>query len=66
MHPPELFYKKAVLKHFAIFTEKHLCWSLFLIKLQAFRPSTESISFRHETLLLNGLLQQLESKDENY
>ena len=64
MHPPELFYKKAVLKHFAIFTEKHLCWSLFLIKLQAFMPSTESI--RHEKLLLNGLLQQLESKDENY
>ena len=26
--------KKAVLKNFAIFTEKHLCWSLFLIKLQ--------------------------------
>ena len=23
---------KAVLKHFAIFTGKHLCWSLFLIK----------------------------------
>ena len=25
--------KKAVLKHFAIFTGKHLCWSIFLIKL---------------------------------
>ena len=25
--------KKSVLKHFGIFTEKHLCWSLFLIKL---------------------------------
>ena len=25
--------KKAVLKNFAIFTVKHLCWSLFLIKL---------------------------------
>ena len=24
-----------VLKNFAIFTEKHLCWSLFLIKLYA-------------------------------
>ena len=31
--PPEVFYKKAVLKSFAIFTRKHLCWSLFLIKL---------------------------------
>ena len=26
--------KKGVLKSFAIFTEKHLCWSLFLTKLQ--------------------------------
>ena len=24
-----------VLKNFVIFTEKHLCWSLFMIKLQA-------------------------------
>ena len=35
--PSELFYKKTVLKNFAIFTGKHLCWSSFLIKLQAFR-----------------------------
>ena len=34
------FIKKAVLKHFAIFTWKHLCWSLFLIKLQPFRSAT--------------------------
>ena len=32
-----MFYKKAVLKNFATLTEKYLCWSLFLIKLQAFR-----------------------------
>ena len=38
--PPEAFYKKAVLKNFTIFTEKHLRWSLFLIKLQTFRPET--------------------------
>ena len=31
--PPELFFKKAVLKNFEIFLRKHLCWSLFLIKL---------------------------------
>ena len=37
--PPELFYKKAVLGNFAIFTGKQQCWSLFLIKLQA-RPAT--------------------------
>ena len=33
---PEVFCKKVVLKNFAKFTEKHLCQSLFLIKLQAF------------------------------
>ena len=32
--------KKTALKNFEIFTEKHLSWSLFLIKMQAFRPST--------------------------
>ena len=26
------FFKKAVLKNFAIFTGKHLCWRLFLIQ----------------------------------
>ena len=31
--PPEVFYKKAVLSNFAIFTVKHLCRSLLLIKL---------------------------------
>ena len=36
--PPEVFYKKAVLKSFANFTGEHLYWSLFLIKLQVFRP----------------------------
>ena len=33
--PLEVFYKKVVLRNFAIFTGKHLCWSLFLIKLRA-------------------------------
>ena len=37
---PVLFYKKVVLKYFAIITEKHLFWGLFLIKLQAFIPAT--------------------------
>ena len=30
---------KARLENFAIFTRKHLCWSLFLVKLQAFRAA---------------------------
>ena len=34
-----MFYKKDVLKNFAIFTGKTLCWSLFLIKV-AGHPAT--------------------------
>ena len=30
--------KKVVLKHFKIYTGRHLYWSLFLIKLQGFSP----------------------------
>ena len=30
----QMFFKTGVLKNFAIPTGKHLCWSLFLIKLQ--------------------------------
>ena len=33
--PLEVFCKKVALKNFAKFTEKHLCQTLFLIKLQA-------------------------------
>ena len=33
---PDVFCEKGVLKYFAKFTGKHLCQSLFLIKLQAF------------------------------
>ena len=37
---PEVSYKKDVFKNFAIFTGKHLYWSLFLLKLPALRPAT--------------------------
>ena len=30
--------RKSVLRNFGNFTEKNLCWSLVLVKLQAFRP----------------------------
>ena len=30
---PQIFFKIGVLKNFEIFTGKHLCWSLFLVKL---------------------------------
>ena len=32
----DVFNKKDVLKSFATFSGKHLCWSLFLIKLKVF------------------------------
>ena len=32
--------KKDALKNFVIFTGKHLCWSLLLIKLEDYRPKT--------------------------
>ena len=47
------FIKIHVLKHFATFTGKHQCWSLFLIKLQALRcftvklPKCLRAPFRH-------------------
>ena len=34
----QMFFNIGVLKYFANFTRKQLCWGLFLIKLQAFRP----------------------------
>ena len=34
-----MFFKTGVLKNFAIFTGKHLCWNHFLIKLQDWRPA---------------------------
>ena len=38
--PPEVLRKEAVLKNLANFAGKHLCWSLFLIKLLARRSAT--------------------------
>ena len=36
----QMLFKIVVLKNFAIFKGKHIWWSLFLIKLQIFRPET--------------------------
>ena len=38
----QVFYKIGIFKNFTIFTAKHehLCWNLFLIKLQLWRPAT--------------------------
>ena len=43
-----MFFKIDVLKDFAIFTGKHLCWSLFLIKLPIFRQETAGKMFSWE------------------
>ena len=39
-HFSEVFYKKGVLRYFAIFTGKHLCQSLFFNKIAGLRPAT--------------------------
>ena len=39
--PLEVFCKKAALKNFTIAQGKHLCWSLFLIKLQTIMPELD-------------------------
>ena len=38
--PPEVFYKRSVLKNFAKFTGKYLCQSLFFNKVAGLRPAT--------------------------
>ena len=35
-----MFFEIGVLKNFALFTGKHLCWSLFFNKTAGFRPAT--------------------------
>ena len=39
-----MFFKIGVLKNLALFTGKRLCWSLFLIKLQAFKCFSVNIA----------------------
>ena len=40
-------FKKRVLKNLANFTEKQLCWSLFLIKLQALKIKKKNKKLQH-------------------
>ena len=39
--PPEVFFKKDVLKNFANFTGKHLCWSLFFDKVTGLKTGLQ-------------------------
>ena len=47
----QMFFKKGALKSFAIFTGKCLCWSLFLIKLQAYNFIKKR--FQHRSFPMN-------------
>ena len=42
-----MFFEIGVFKNFAVFAGKHLCWSLFLIKLQAWSPFVKLQSFKN-------------------
>ena len=49
-----MFFKIGALKNFAYFTGRHLCWSLFLIKLQAFQENQNAailVQVFHENCL---------------
>ena len=46
----QMFFKIGVLKNFAIFIGKHLCWSLFLIKLRKLQHLRTSTSVNKLTL----------------
>ena len=58
----QMFFKIDVLKDFAIFRGKNLCWSLFLVKLQDFRPTTLSNRDSNRDVflwILRNFLEQL-------
>ena len=53
-HSSEVFYKKAVLKNFAMFMGKYLYWSLLLPKFQAFRPALLKKRLQHRCFPVNS------------
>ena len=55
---PVVFYKKAVLKNFVMSRGRnHLCWSLFLIKLQAFRTAAQVLSWEYCEVFKNSCFE---------
>ena len=53
--PPQVFYKKGVLKNSAKFTEKHLLQSAFFIKVASLRPATATLlkkTLQHKCFLV--------------
>ena len=49
----QMFLKIDVLNNLATFTGKHLCWCLFLINLQALRPTTLLKRLQHRCFPAN-------------
>ena len=48
----QMFFKTGVTINFAIFRGKHLCWSLFLIKLEAVRAELQSKALQQRLFVL--------------
>ena len=57
--PPRCFMKKAFLKNLAIFTGKHLRWSLFLIKFIEKDTSTQVFSSEYGGILKATVLKNI-------
>ena len=64
-----MFFKIGVLKNFGIFTGKQLCWSLFLVKLQAlalFRMGLFGAAHRYGDKMVPLLLLHISYNDETW
>ena len=56
----QMYFRIGVLKNFAMFTEKHLRWSFFLINMQVLRPARTPFFTEHSRwLLLEHLMNSL-------
>ena len=56
-----MFSKIGILKNFANFKGKHLCWSFFLIKLQALRPATSLKTDSNTRIFFYEICEQIVS-----
>ena len=57
--PREVFFKKGVLKNFANFTGKHLCWSLFFNKVASPQAPTQMCSCEISKILRTPILKNI-------
>ena len=68
------FVKEGVLKNFANFTGKHLCWSIFLLKQQNFWLATLSkrnsntgvFLSEHSEIFINSYFEEQSLENESY